>query len=275
MDRIYKDRFKDKVIIVTGATSGIGKETAMRAAMEGGKVVLAGRRKELGEEIVSEIKNRGGEASFVQVDLSKEECAKELIDKAVDIYGRLDIAINNAGIMGNPCPIHMLSKEEMDSVININFYSVAFCCKYEIEQFIKQKSGGVIINDSSVAGLTGIPGLPAYNASKHAVNGLTKNLAVDYSGKFNIRINSINPSSTATPILERSMEIFKEQMNKAKEKGVDLSQTESFVGSKHESLIKRPSNPSEQASAILFLASDDASHMTGSTVATDGGWTAF
>lgn len=275
MDRIYKDRFKDKVIIITGATSGIGKETAIRAAMEGGKIVLAGRRKELGAEIVAEIKNRGGEASFIQVDLSKEESAQELINKTIDIYGKLDIAINNAGIMGTPCPIHKLSKEDMDSVINTNFYSVLFCCKYEIEQFIKQKTGGVIINNSSVAGLTGIPGLPAYNASKHAINGLTKNLAIDYSSKFNIRINSINPSATVTPILEESRELYKEQMAKAKEKGIDLSKTESFVGSKHQSLLKRPAESSEQASAILFLASDDASHMTGSTVAVDGGWTTF
>lgn len=275
MNRIYKDRFKDKVIIVTGATSGIGKETAMQAAMEGAKVVLAGRRKALGEEIVSEIKMRGGEASFVQVDLSKEESAKELIDKTVDIYGRIDIAINNAGIMGNPCPIHKLSKEEMENVLNTNFYSVAFCCKYEIEQFIKQNTGGIIINNASTAGLTGIPGLPAYNASKHAVNGLTKNLAIDYSSKYNIRINSVNPAATDTPIYQNSKALFCEQMAKAKENGVDLSQMESFVGEKRESLLKRPSESYEQVAAILFLASEDASHMTGTTMAVDGGWTAF
>lgn len=150
MNKIYKDRFKNKVIIVTGATSGIGKETAIRAAIEGAKVVLSGRRKNLGDEIVEEIKKEGGEAIFVQADLTKEESAIKLVETAVNTYGRIDIAINNAGIMGNPCPVHKLSLEEMDSVINTNFYSVLYCCKYEIKQFIKQKTGGIIINDSSV-----------------------------------------------------------------------------------------------------------------------------
>lgn len=274
MNKIYKDRFKDKVMIVTGATSGIGKETAIRAAMEGAKVVLAGRRKNLGDEIVQQIKSAGGDASFVQADLSKEDSAIELINKTVDIYGKLDIAVNNAGIMGNPCPIHKLSREEFDSVIESNVYSVLFCCKYEILQFMKQKTGGVIINNASAAGLTGVPGLPAYNSSKHAVNGLTKNIAMDYS-KYNIRINSINPSSTITPILERSLELYKKQIIEAKNAGIDLSKSESFVGSKHESLLKRPSEASEQAAAILFLASNDSTHMTGAAMATDGGWTTF
>lgn len=267
MNKIYKDRFKDKVVIVTGATSGIGKETAIQAAMEGAKVVLAGRRKNLGDELVVEIKEKGGEAIFVQADLSKEECVIELIDTAVNTYGKIDIAINNAGIMGNPCPVHKLSIDEMDSVINTNLYSVIYCCKYEIQQFIKQKTGGVIINNASVAGMIGVPGLPAYNASKHAVNGLTKNLAIDYA-KHNIRINSVNPASTFTPLLDRSLELYKKQSE-------DPSQTESFVGAKQSSLLKRPSNSSEQAAAILFLASDDSTHMTGAVMATDGGFTAY
>lgn len=267
MNQIYENRFKDKVIIVTGATSGIGKETAIRAAMEGGKVVLCGRRKSLGDEIVKEIKAKGGEAIFVQTDLTQEESAINLVKTAVNTYGKIDIAINNAGIMGMPCPVHKLTLEEMDSVINTNFYSVVYCCKHEINQFIKQQTGGVIINDSSVAGITGVPGLPAYNASKHAINGLTKNLAIDYA-KYNIRVNSVNPSSTFTPLLERSIELHKDQV-------ADKTQTESFVGTKQASLLQRPSQASEQASAILFLASDDATHMTGATVATDGGFTSY
>lgn len=267
MNKIYKDRFKNKVIIVTGATSGIGKETAIRAAIEGAKVVLSGRRKNLGDEIVEEIKKEGGEAIFVQADLTKEESAIKLVETAVNTYGRIDIAINNAGIMGNPCPVHKLSLEEMDSVINTNFYSVLYCCKYEIKQFIKQKTGGIIINDSSVAGITGIPGLPAYNASKHAINGLTKNLAIDYA-KYNIRVNSVNPSSTFTPLLENSIKLYKKQ-------STDPTQTESFVGAKRASLLQRPSEAFEQAAAILFLASEDATHMTGATVTTDGGFTSY
>lgn len=267
MNRIYKDRFKDKVIIVTGATSGIGKETAILAGMEGAKVVVSGRRKNLGEGVVEEIRSKGGEAIFVQADLSKEEDAINLVETAVNTYGKIDIAINNAGIMGTPCPIHMLTLEEMDSVLNTNFYSVVYCCRHEVNQFIKQKTGGVIINNSSVAGITGVPGLPAYNASKHAVTGLTKNLAIDYA-KYNIRINSVHPSSTFTPLLEHAKELAEKQL-------VNHSSNESFVGTKQMSLLKRPSTAAEQASAILFLASDDSTHMTGANVATDGGWTAF
>lgn len=267
MNNIYTDRFKDKVIIVTGATSGIGKETAIRAAMEGGKVVLAGRREKLGNEVVTEIKEKGGNAIFVQADLSKEEDAEKLVKEAVNTYGKIDIAINNAGIMGNPCPIHKLSLDEMDSVINSNLYSVLYCCKYEIKQLLEQKTGGVIINNSSSAGIIGVPGLPAYNASKHAVNGLTKNLAMDYA-QYNIRVNSVNPSSTFTPLLENAIELNKKQSQ-------DPSQKESFVGVKQTSLLKRPSYASEQAAAILFLASEDATHMTGATVTTDGGFTTY
>lgn len=274
MNTIYRDRFKDKVMIVTGATSGIGKETAIRASLEGAKVVLAGRRKELGDKIVEEIKEQGGEASFVQVDLSKEDSALKLVNAAVDIYGKIDIAVNNAGAMGNPCPIHNLTIEEMDFIIETNVYSVLFCCKYEIQQFMKQKTGGVIINNSSTAGLTSTPGFPAYIASKHAVNGLTKNMAIDYA-PFNIRINSVNPSSTSTPLTERAISMYKDQVKEAKEKGLDLSKAVSFGTGKRESLLKRPAEPSEQAAAILFLASEDSTHMTGATLAVDGGWTAF
>ncbi len=267
MNNIYTDRFKDKVIIVTGATSGIGKETAIRAAMEGGKVVLAGRREKLGNEVIAEIKEKGGNAIFVQADLSREEDAAKLIKEAVNTYGKIDIAVNNAGIMGNPCPVHKLSVNEMDSVINSNFYSVLYCCKYEIKQFLEQNTGGIIINNSSSAGIIGVPGLPAYNASKHAVNGLTKNLAMDYA-QYNIRVNSINPSSTFTPLLENAIELHKKQSQ-------DPSEKESFVGAKQTSLLQRPSYASEQAAAILFLASNDATHMTGATVTTDGGFTTY
>lgn len=267
MSRIYENRFKDKVIIVTGATSGIGKETAIRAAMEGGKVVLCGRRKNLGEEVVNSIREEGGEAIFVQADLTKEDDAISLVEAAVAAYGKIDIAINNAGTMGNPCPVHKLSIEEMDSVMNTNFYSAVYCCRHELTQFVKQNSGGVIVNVSSVAGITGVPGLPAYNASKHALDGLTKNLAIDYA-KYNIRVTSVNPASTFTPLLDRALEFHKKQ-------SADKTQTESFVGAKQASLLQRPSKASEQASAILYLASDDSTHMTGATVTSDGGFTSY
>lgn len=197
-----------------------------------------------------------------------------MIEETIKAFGKLDIAINNAGVMGNPSPVHQLEKEKMDFTMNNNFYSVYFSCKHEIQQFLKQNNGGVIINNASIAGLTGLPGNPAYVASKHAVNGLTKNLALDYA-KFNIRVNSVNPAGTDTPMVEEAMNYVKEKMAEAVKNGIDPAQAQSMAGQKTETIQKRNATSKEQAASILFLASDDASHMTGATVQTDGGWTSF
>ncbi len=271
---IFKDRFKDKVMILTGAARGIGRATALRAAQEGAKMVLADRLEEQGEETLKMIRDAGGEGIFLPLDLSIEENAQTLVQKAVETYGRVDICVNNAGVMGNPNPVHLLPKEDVDYTFANNFYTVYFCCKYELRQFIEQGDGGVIVNNASIAGMTGLEGNPAYNASKHAVNGLTKNLALDYQ-RYGIRVNSVNPSGTKTPMVEEAYEYVMKKREAAKAAGVDPKEIANMGGRKRMPIIDRQAEPEEQAAAILFLCSDDASYMTGATLQTDGGWTSF
>ncbi|MEG0475858.1 MAG: SDR family oxidoreductase [Carnobacterium sp.] len=274
MKKFFPERFKDQVLIITGAARGIGEAVAMRASLEGAKLVLVDKRKEQGEAVLEKVKNEGGEAIFLCLDLSLEDQAKTMVEKTVEKYGRIDIAINNAGVMGEPSPLAELSKEQMDFTIANNFYSVFFCCKYELQQFLKQGNGGTIVNNASIAGLTGLPGNPAYVASKHAVNGLTKNLALDYA-PFNIRINSVNPAGTSTPMVTEAYEFVMRKQKENAAAGMDPSKAQSMAGEKVHSMQKREALPEEQAASILFLASDDSSHMTGATLATDGGWTSF
>ena len=255
---IFKDRFKDKVMILTGAARGIGRTTAIRAAQEGAKMVLADRLAEEGEETLAMIRQAGGEGIFIPLDLSEEENARILVKKAVDTYGRLDIAVNNAGVMGKPNPVHLLPKEDMDYTFANNFYTVFFCCKYELRQFIEQGQGGIIVN----------------NASKHAVNGLTKNLALDYQ-RYGIRVNSVNPSGTKTPMVDEAYAYVKGKIDAAVAAGVDPKEIANMGGRKRMPIIDRQAEPWEQAAAILFLCSEDASYMTGATLQTDGGWTSF
>ncbi|MBS6340310.1 NAD(P)-dependent dehydrogenase, short-chain alcohol dehydrogenase family [Eubacterium maltosivorans] len=274
MKKIFPERFKDQVIVLTGAARGIGKATALRAVKEGAKLVLADRLKKEGEEVLKAVKEEGGEAIFLCLDLSIEENARKMVEEAVRIYGQIDIAINNAGVMGNPDPVHALTKEQMDYTMANNFYSVFYSCKYELQQFMDQGKGGAIVNNASIAGLTGLPGNPAYVASKHAVNGLTKNLALDYA-RFGIRVNSVNPAGTDTPMVKEAYEFVVQKQKEAKASGTSEQEAQSMAGQKTESMLKRDAQAEEQAASILFLASDDASHMTGEIVATDGGWTSF
>lgn len=198
MTHILKDRFKDKIIIVTGASRGIGKETALRAYKEGAKVVIVDLLDE-GEKVVEEIKANGGEAIFVKANLSKEDDVKSVVEKTVDTFGKVDVLINNAGVSGNPQALSISTNEDFDFIFKTNFYSVFLCCKHVISQFIEQNTGGSIVNTASIGGLVGLPGTPAYVSSKHAINGLTKNMAIDYA-KYGIRVNSINPAPTNTPM---------------------------------------------------------------------------
>lgn len=274
MNRIFTGRFENKVMIITGAARGIGAATALRAAREGAKLVLVDRLKEEGEQTLAKVKQISNSAIFLHLDLAFEENAQNMVKASINEFGKLDIAINNAGVMGEPAPVAELGKTQMEYTMANNFYSVFFSCKYELRQLLAQKSTGAIVNNASIAGVTGLPGNPAYVASKHAVNGLTKNLALDYA-RYGIRVNSVNPAGTATPMVEEAYAFVVEKQKKARAAGVSAQEAQSMAGQKTESMLERDATAEEQAASILFLASDDASHMTGSIVATDGGWTSF
>lgn len=274
MSTILKDRFKNKVMIVTGASRGIGKEIAIRAAKEGAKVVIADLLEE-GINVSDEINNNGGESIFVKVNLTNEEEVKSLVEKTINSFGQVDILINNAGLCGIPEPVHVATNENFDKIFKTNVYSVFFCCKHVISQLIKQNTGGAIVNTASIAGLVGLPSSPAYVSSKHAINGLTKNIAIDYA-KYGIRVNSINPAPTKTPMQEEAYKMTAEKFQKAIESGlISKESANSMMGDKSNNIQHRIAEASEQAASILFLASDDASYLTGTILQTDGGWTAF
>lgn len=247
--------FKDKVVLITGASSGIGKETAILFAEHGAKVVLAARREEEGEAVLKEIKKAGGEGIFVKTDVSDEKQIEKLIDDTLKKYGRLDIAFNNAGIEGLPGVfIHDQTAKEYDTVFNINVKGVLLCMKHEVRA-MKKSGGGAIVNTSSIAGQIGMPGASVYVASKHAVNGLTKVAAVEYAQE-NIRVNAVSPAAIQTDMLDRFFgdnPDFKDKVVQAHPLG-------------------RVGQPKEVAQAVLFLCSDEASFITGHCLPVDGGY---
>ncbi|MBW4607964.1 MAG: glucose 1-dehydrogenase [Hassallia sp. WJT32-NPBG1] len=248
-----------KVALVTGGTSGIGRAAAIAYAQQQAKVVVVGRRIDEGEETVRLINKADGEAIFVQADVTKEADVEAMVDKAVSIFGRLDIAFNNAGFGTVPKPLHEQSVEDFDSMMATNLRGVFFCMKYEIQQMLTQ-GAGVIINNSSVAGLIGIPGMGPYTASKHAVMGLTRSAALDYA-KQGIRINAVNPGYI------RGTEIVTPKS--LQEMGMTLEQFDSMVSSSVP--MGHRGQPEEIAATVVFLCSDAASYITGQSFAIDGG----
>jgi len=247
---------KDKVALVTGGTSGIGRATAIAYAQQQAKVVVVGRRMDEGEETVRLIKEAGKEAIFVQADVTKEADVKAMVDKAVGVFGRLDIAFNNAGAVGeNPSLIEQ-TEAEYDRTMNVNVKGVWLSMKYEIAQMLKQGSGS-IVNMASAVGFVAYPIQPLYAASKHAVVGLTKAGALQYA-KAGIRINAVAPAAIETDMLE------------AATGGQD--EVKAYITGLHP--IGRIGTPLEVANAVLFLSSDMASFTTGTTLMVDGGFVA-
>jgi NAD(P)-dependent dehydrogenase (short-subunit alcohol dehydrogenase family) len=245
--------FKDKVIIITGSTFGIGKFTALAFAKRGAKVVLSDYIAD--EDTEKTIRENGGEAIFVSCDVSKEADVKNLVAKTVTHYGRLDFAFNNAGIEGTPAPATECSNDNWDKTININLKGVWYCMKYQIPEMLKN-GGGAIINNASIAGLVGFGGVPAYVASKHGVVGLTKNVALDYA-KQGIRVNAVCPGVIQTPMIDRFT-------------GGDAATIEQLKSAKP---MGRLGTPEEIAETVVFLCSAGASFITGQAIAVDGGWT--
>jgi NAD(P)-dependent dehydrogenase (short-subunit alcohol dehydrogenase family) len=244
-----------KVGLVTGGTSGIGRETAVLFAKAGVKVVVAGRREKEGKETVDLVQAAGGEGLFVKTDVSKASEVDALVQTAVDKFGRLDVAFNNAGIEGVWVPIIRQTEEDFDRTININLKGVWLCLKSEIRQMLKQ-GGGSIVNMASITGLVGSAGAAAYSASKHGVVGLTKAAALE-TARSGIRINAVCPAAVETAMSDR---IF------------GAPAVHKYVLSCHP--IGRFGKAAEIAEAVVWMCSDRASFMTGQSLVLDGGFLA-
>ena len=245
-----------KVALITGGGSGIGRASALAFAREGARIVVADVIVEGGEETLGMIKKAGGEGIFVKVDVSKATEVEALIAKAVETYGRLDCAYNNAGIEGSAATTTDYAEESWDRVIAINLKGVWLCMKYEIPQMLKQ-GGGAIVNTASAEGLVGFRRGSAYVASKHGVVGLTKTAALEYA-KSGVRVNAICPGAIDTPMMGRIT-------------GHRPQRAERMAAGEP---VGRMGMPEEIAEAVVWLCSDAASFVTGHAMAVDGGLTA-
>jgi NAD(P)-dependent dehydrogenase (short-subunit alcohol dehydrogenase family) len=239
-------KFENKVVFITGGSTGIGFSTAKRFAEEGAKVVIASSNVERGEAAIKQIKLSGSEALFIQTDVSQFDQIQKAIEKTIENYGRLDYAFNNAGTPGEMGPLHTGSEENWDNVLDVNLKGIWAAMKFEIEH-MAQNGGGVIINNSSTAGGRGIAGLSVYNASKFGIHGLTKAAALEYA-KAGVRVNIVMPGPIETNMIQGMQDYLV-----------------SMVPMEH------TGEPDDIANAVLWLCSDEASFVTGVALPVDGG----
>jgi len=250
-------KLKNKVCIITGAGSGIGRETALLFAREGSQVLVADWDKESGEKTVKVIREMGYEASYIKVDVSKANDARLMIEYALEKYGKLDILFNNAGVNVPKKPITEVSEKEWDHVINVNLKGVFLGSKYAVRAMLDNKGGGTIINTASNAGIVGRLNYAAYSASKGGVVMFTKSLALECA-PHNIRVNCICPGAVLTGMTQEVLEKFSEKEKK--------EFTSIFP-------LGRIGLPGDIAHAALYLASEESSYVTGVVLPVDGGWT--
>jgi NAD(P)-dependent dehydrogenase (short-subunit alcohol dehydrogenase family) len=250
-----QNSYTNKIVLVTGGTSGIGKTTAIAFADAGARVVLTGRREKEGLEVVAEIKKTGGTAAYIRTDVAKEADVVKAVDFVLSTHGRLDVAFNNAGveIVG---PLDQVTEEQYRRTFDINVWGVLNAMKHEVAAMLKS-GGGSIVNVSSIAGHIGLAQASIYVATKHAVEGLTKAIAVEFA-KQGIRVNAVAPGAIDTEMVDRFA---------GKEGDV-----RNWLISQHP--VGRLGSAEEIAAAVLYLTSDAAKFTTGTILAVDGGWTA-
>jgi NAD(P)-dependent dehydrogenase (short-subunit alcohol dehydrogenase family) len=248
--------FSGKVALITGGNSGIGAATARRVAELGAQVVITGRRQDEGQLLVNDIKANGGSAAFIQADFNHPEEVKLIVPFALETFGRLDYAFNNAGTSGENELLTNQTEESFDRVFAVNVKAMFLLLQDEVKQMVAQGDGGSIVNTASVGGLLAIPTAGPYVASKHAVLGLTKTAAIE-SGQYGIRVNAVSPGAVRTEML---LDVFGGQ------EALDKMSAVHPIG--------RIGRPEEIADAVVWLFSDRSSYYTGQSLTLDGGLTA-
>jgi NAD(P)-dependent dehydrogenase (short-subunit alcohol dehydrogenase family) len=257
-------RFADKVVVITGATSGIGRAAARAFALEGAKVAFCGRRENLGQQVESEIRKLGGDATFIRADVRSEQDVKDFVDAAVSTYGRLDVAFNNAGITLEK-PLHELTSAEFDDIVATNLRGVFLAIKYQVPHMLKNGGGNILVTSSSNAIATQAK-RAGYTATKRGLVGLVQCAALDYA-PLGIRVNALIPGTTDTELVRRAagMEGAPDAIWKI---GAAQWAKSNVPG------LGRMAAPEEIAAFALVLASDDHPYMTGASLVIDGGKTA-
>src|SRR5216684_748400 len=251
-----RNSMNTQVVLITGGLTGIGRATALAFAKEGAQLVVSGRRDEEGQKLVTEIRKNGADAEFIRADVRREEDVCNLIDKTVERFGRLDVAVNTAGTEGVPGPITEQTADSYAATFDTNVLGTLLSMKHELRVMLPQKNGS-IVNISSTYGHTGAPGASVYSASKHAVEGLTKSAALEAAGT-GVRVNAVAPGPIETAMLNRFTGTAERKAGLVA--GVPL---------------QRAGEPDEIANAIVFLASDRSSFTTGQVLPVDGGESAM
>jgi len=251
-------KMKEKVVLITGASSGIGRATAEAFAAKGANIVVAARRKKELDTLVTSIEAKGGKASAIRTDVSIAKNVEQMVAHTIKVFGRLDYAVNNAGVEGKLNGITDLSEDDWDQVLDINLKGTFLCMKYEARAMLNLGHGGAIVNIGSVNSFLGFPTGSAYVTSKHGLIGLTTSVSAELAPQ-GIRVNLLCPGVTDTPMHQRLRGVV----------GDDLYD-QGLLPTVH---LKRAGRPEEIAKAIVFLCSDESSYITGTTLTADGGLT--